>query len=310
MSNNNTLRYAIALTLSCIAATAHGQTAAAKGQRALLTVNIQVDGASERHSRSEGVDITWKTTRTYDAKFEMTAAAATTASRTPAGRLPDASLQPNADMLAIQKKIEACGDNSGCQMAVAAEMMQSQEIQAQMKKAGSAAPRYQSWEVVDKGSRTEVRATYVEEWHGVFLTATREETKCKLLAPVLAGGTLSAQDRETLLLGSQGIAVEVDLQSKTNQLLLSLGAHAQGDMQCTNSIGSKSEQVREAKRAMILPTYKKDTEGWIAGGTSTNTTLARGESTFDMERGSTELGANLPPTPPLKVKVRWELNRL
>lgn len=307
MYKNKTLRCAISLSLSCLAFAAHAQTAAPKGQRALLTLNVQVDGAAEVHSRANGIDVVWKTNRTFDAKFEMTADAASTAGQTPAAQT---SLQPNGDMMAIQKKIEACGDNQGCQMAVAAEMMQSKDVQAQIKKATAGEVRYQSWRVVEKSNRNEIKASYTEDFHGVFLTATREESKCKFVGPVLANGALSAKDRETLLLGTQGIAVEVDLQAKTNQLLLSLVGNLQGQGECTESIGSKSTQEKATKSVSILPMAKKDNQGWVAGGISTGAVLARGDTTFEMDRGSTAVGSNLPDKPPLKVKVRWELTKL
>lgn len=308
MSNNKALRYAIALSLSCLASTAIAQTAAPKGQRALLTLNVQVDGTAALQSRASGIDVNWKTKRVFDAKFEMTADAASTAGQTPAAQ---ASLQPNNDMMAIQKKIEACGDNQGCQMAVAAEMMQSKDVQAQIKKATAGEVRYQSWRVVEKSPRNEVKATYSEDFHGIFLTATREETKCTFVGPVLAGGALSAKDRETLLTGTKGITVEVDLQSKTNQLLLSLVGNMQGQGQCTESVGSKSTPPASAMKSVnVLPFVKKDNQGWVDGGTSTASVLARGDTTFDMERGPTAVGSNLPDKPPLKVKVRWELTKL
>lgn len=307
MHKNKKLRYAVVVSLSCLASAAMAQTAAPKGQRALLTLNVQVDGTAEVHSRANGIDLTWKTNRTFDAKFEMTADAASSAGQTPAAQ---AALQPNNDMMAIQKKIEACGDNQACQMAVAAEMMQSKDVQAQIKKASSGEVRYQTWRVVENSARNEVKASYREDFDGVFLTATREESKCQFVGPVLTGGALSAKDRETLLLGTRGIAVEIDLQAKTSQVLLSLVGQLQGDGQCTESIGSKSTQHRQSKSVAILPRAKKDNQGWVDGGIASAAVLARGENTFEMERGSTAVGSNLPDKPPLKVKVRWELTKL
>jgi hypothetical protein len=292
----------------CVTA-ANAAAPAAVGKRALLTLNIQIDGAGQRASRSDGVDVKWSTHRVMNAKIELVA---TKAQGTSAAEAASATVNgPSSGLAALQKEAEKCkSDDTACQMAIAMKMMETDEGKKMMAgdaAAQAAAPRYQTWE--PKSGRVEVTGEYQEQWDGVFLTASREVRNCK---SAFSGGTLAAtaaaKDRETLQLGLKGNHVEVDTQTGKSSLMLVVGSYVLGESKCHINDGGKVFDERENTNLLFAPPVdSKATSGWLAGGVAAGTAISRGEVNYVTKSDAQSMTGMMSVTAPLKVKIRWEL---
>lgn len=283
-----------------IGSAANAAAPAAVGKRALLTLNIQIDGAGQRASRSEGVDVKWSTRRVLDARIEMVA---TKAQGTSAVQATSESAG-GSDMAALQKEAAKCkSEDTACQMAIAMKMMESADAKNMMA-GGPAALRYQTWEPAPKGGRVEVKGDYQEQWDGVFLTASREVRSCKA---VYSSTTPAAKDRATLLTGLDGNHVEVDTETGKSSLMLVIGSYVAGESKCHINDGGKIFDERENTSLTFGPPVDTKTGGWVAGGVAAGTAISRGELNYVTKPTAQSEAGLMSVTAPLKVKVRWEL---
>lgn len=282
------------------------------GQKAWLTVDVEIDGAGTHASKSDGVDVKWSTRRRLSAKVELVAEQATSTGIADAKAQAAAATRPGGDLQAMQDKVEKCGEDQGCQMAAAMELMQSadgQKMIAQAQAAHSAAPRYQIWKVVPKAKALDVKLEYAERWDGVFLTAGRETRTCKL--SLASAASLSAKAREQIEQGLSGLTVEVDTRTGSSSLLAGIAAHVPGELQCHINDGGKVFDERSAKIMSFAPPLDtKKNGGWIAGSPASGKTLAQGEAAFTTRlesRSAESASQSMTLSAPLKVKLRWEL---
>jgi len=278
------------------------------GKRALLTLNIQVDGAGQRSVRSDGTDVKWSTQRTFEAKIELVADKPQGMSIAGAtGQAPSAGLQ------ALQKEAENCRENDmECQMALVAKMMESDDVAKLMQQAQgtqAASGRYQSWKVPEKGGRIDVKGSYQEQWDGVFLTASREVRNCKHSGSAATNPSLAAKDREALETGLKGLTIETDTQTGKGWLMPVVGSYINGERVCQINNGGRASTEREAKALVLVQPkdLKSSAGGWLEGASATGTTIARGEMTFATPSEARALTGVMSVTAPLNVKVRWEL---
>ena len=304
--------------LTVIGSTALAAAPMPAGKKALLSLNIQIDGAGQRASKSDGVDVKWSTHRMLEAKVELVAAKAEGQSD---ASIKDqiaaaATYQQSAAMAALQKEAAKCKPNdTACQMEIAMKMMDTDEGQKMMQQsdaANDAPPRYQHWTVPSKG-RIEVKAEYQEQWDGVFLTASREVRNCKIaLSPAATGaGALTTKDLDTLKEGLKGLDLEIDTRTGKNSLLLAVGSYAAGELKCHINDGGRIEDEHENKAMTFKPPIDLDaTGGWVEGRVAAGPAIARGELNVDTKPEAHSLTGMMSVTAPLKVKIRWELNPL
>lgn len=286
----------------------------AAGKRAVLTITVEIDGAGQRASRSDGVDVKWSTRRRFESKLEMVAGKLLRTSEADVkGRVAKAeAYKPSASMEAIQKEMAKCKpDDQACMIAVGMKAMQTDEAKqavAESDKTATMPPRFQKWAVVS-GSRPSVTlAEYQEQWEGVFLSASRETRSCKVVLPTTAA--LTAKDRESLGNGVKSIVVEIDTQTGKSFLLAAMGLYAQGKLNCHNNDGGRVEDTSETQSMNFGPpidTSAAGNGGWVAGIAPLGGSLARGELSFDTKAEARSLTGMMSVTAPLKVKVRWQL---
>ena len=188
------------------------------GKRAMLSLSIQIDGAGQHASKSDGVDVKWSAHRTFDAKVELAAEKASSTSVGDVKGQVAAAAHLSTDMQALQKQAKQCQpDDMACQMELAAKMMETDDAKKMVQQAQAAqgAPdRYQSWKAPAKAGQVQVRADSMDQWDGVFLTGSREERHCKI-SGVYPGGNAAAaaKNRETMEGGVKGLQVAVDTQT-------------------------------------------------------------------------------------------------
>jgi hypothetical protein len=289
------------LVLACafvagLTALSHAAPPVAVGKRALLTLNIQIEGAGARVDKKEGVDIQWSTKRVLDAKIEMVAMKPQTMS---------AAAGAPADLTALAKEAEKCKpEDTACQMAVAMKMMA-----AQGGGAGATTPRYQAWKAAAKGSRLEVTADYQEQWDGVFLTGARETRTCRA---VFKGSTTnpatSAKDRESLRTGLDGLNLEVDTETGKSSMMQTFGSYVTGEKKCRiNDAGRVFDENETSSLTFFPPLDTKANGGWLAGGVATAPAISRGELNHTTKTDSQTMAGLMSVTTPLKVKIRWEM---
>lgn len=301
----------VAAGLAASVSAAHGAAPAAVGKRALLTLHIEIDGAGQRASRSDGVDVKWSTRRVLDAKIELVA---TKAEGMSAAQAAAATVSgPSSDLAAIQKEAEKCkSDDMACQMAIAMKMMETEDARKMMSgdaATQAAALRYQTWQPVPKGGRVEVTGEYLEQWDGVFLTASREVRNCK---SAFSGGPLgtamAAKDRDTLQNGLKGNHVEVDTQTGKSSLLLVIGSYVARESKChINDGGRVFDESENTSLTFAPPLDSKSSGGWVAGGIAAGTAISRGEVNYVTKPAAQSTTGMMSVTAPLKVKIRWEL---
>ena len=304
----------LATGLAMVGSAANAGAPAPEGKRALLSLNIQMDGSGGRASRSNGIDVKWSTHRVLDTKVELIAAKAVrTSAADVKGQLAAASAyKPSADMAALQKQAEKCKpDDTACQMAIALKMMETDDARKMIQQdeaTQAAAPRYQSWQAPAKGGRVEVKAEYQEQWDGVFLTASREVRNCRIALSPVSSSTAPAKDRETLETGTKGLNVEVDTQTGRSSLMLVVGAYIASELKCHINDGGRVADERENKNLTFKPPLDLDaTGGWVAGGVASGAAISRGEMSFDTAPEARALSGMMSVTAPMKVKIRWEL---
>lgn len=300
---------AIATGLVLTTSAVNAAAPVAVGKRALLTLKIEIDGAGNRVSRSDGVDVKWSTRRVLEAKVELVAGAMKgTSAADIKDQVAAATAGPSARLAALQKEAEKCkqGDTA-CQMAIAMKMMETDEakgIQAREEAAQAAPPRFQTWEA-PKAGRVEVTAEYQEQWDGVFLTASREVRTCK---SAYAGPANVVKDRETLQTGLRAVDVEVDTKTGTSALLMVVGSFVAGDLKCHINDGGRVFDERDNKSLGFAPPFDHDaTAGWMAGGLATPSAISRAEVNYATKPEARSITGMMSVTAPLKVKVRWEL---
>ena len=290
---------------------------AAAGKRALLTLNIQIDGAGERVSRSDGINVKWTTHRVLNAKVELVAekAQGTASADVSAQAAAAGANQPSADMVALQKEIEKCKDNTACQMAVAMKMAQTDDakkMMAQDEAAQAAPPRYQTWQPLPKTGRVEATGEYREQWDGEFLTASREVRTCTSAYSSAAPNAATAvKDSETLQTGLKGVRVEVDTRTGKSSLLMVAASFVSGDLKCHINDGGRVFDERDNKSLSVVPNLNLDSTGyWLAGGSAVGPTISRGDVNFATKSEARSITGMMSVTAPLKVKIHWELTPL
>jgi hypothetical protein len=310
---------AMAAVLAATGSAANAAAPVPVGKRALLTLNIQIDGAGQRASRSDGIDVKWSTHRVLDAKVELVAAKAQgTSAADVKGQVAAASgYKPSADLAALQKEAEKCKPNdTACQMAIAMKMMDTDDAKKMMQQdqaAQAAAPRYQTWETAPNSGKVEATGEYQEQWDGVFLTASREVRNCKSAFPGTPTGTTSgtaiaAKDRETLQTGLKGNSVEIDTQTGKSSLLLVVASYVAGELKCHINDGGRVSDERDNKTLSFRPPLDTtSTGGWVTGGVAAGAAISRGEVTLLTKADAQSITGMMSVTAPLKVKIRWEL---
>jgi hypothetical protein len=308
---------ALAAGLIVTASPATAATPAAAGKRALLTLNIQIDGAGERVSRSDGVSVKWTTHRVLNAKVELVAekAQGTASADVKAQVAAAAENQPSADMVALQKEIEKCKDNTACQMAVAMKMAQTDDakkMMAQDEAAQAAPPRYQTWQALPKTGRVEATGEYQEQWDGVFLTASREVRTCKsAYSSAAPNAATTVKDRETLQTGLTGVRVEVDTRTGTSSLLMVAASFVAGELKCHINDGGRVSDERENRNLSLVPNLNLDSTGyWLAGGSAVGPAISRGDVNFTTKSEARSITGMMSVSAPLGVKIHWELTPL
>jgi hypothetical protein len=287
------------------------------GQRAMLIVNITVEGKVEQPKGYRDEVVKWSTQRAFKASVEMVADKAQTMSYSDiAGGQGGAGQAVLAD---IQKQAEACGDDQACQMQVAMQMMNSPALQQSV----NAPPRYQAWRAVEGGSRVDVSGSYEETLHTVFYTAARETTDCTLTAPKVSpeltsngatsGENWSKQSRETLENSARSFIVEVDGSGKTGVLNINsvLGVGF-GDIKCVQNIGSGPESSHHSTNPTLLPVGEASMPIQVPGLAAGNAVIASGSGSLERSQKVNNLGAGFAGdvVAPLKVAVRWELKKM
>ena len=289
------------------------------GKRAMLSLSIQIDGAGQHASKSDGVDVKWSAHRTFDTKVELAAEKASSTSVGDVKGQVAAAAHLSTDMQALQKQAKQCQpDDMACQMELAAKMMETDDAKKMVQQAQAAqgAPdRYQSWKAPAKAGRVEVRADSMDQWDGVFLTGSREERHCKI-SGVYPGGNAAAaaKNRETMEGGVKGLQVAVDTQTGKSWLTLVIAAYTNGEQTCHINDGGKLYDERDAKVVSFsVPIDINATGGWVEGAAAAGAAIARGEMDFQTKpdtRGIDGQSGSMSVTAPLKVKVRWELTPL
>jgi hypothetical protein len=276
-------------------------------------LTIQIDGAGQRASKSDGVDVKWSRHSQFEAKVEMVAHAARGTSEAAAMSQSASAYKPSSAMEALQNESSKCKqDDTACQMAVAMKMMETDDakaLMAQAEDANKASPRFQSWQLASKGRQPEIKAEYLEQWDGVFLTASKEVRNCKVALPATAA--LSAKDRETLVDGLKGVNLEVDTQTGKSSLLAAMVLYVGGELKCHIDDGGRVSDESESKAMSFSPPVDgKSTVGWIAGSSVSGAAIARGEMSIDTKAEAHSLTGMMSVTAPLKIKIRWELTSL
>lgn len=297
--------------LTVVGSMANAAAPVPAGKRAMLSLNIEVDGAGQRVSKSNGIDMSWSTRRRLEARIEVVADAPGKFSQANAAA-QGAAYKQSTSMEALQKEAQKCGaDDTACQMAVAMKMMETDDAKQAMQQAvvaQSAPARYQLWKPAAKGGRADVKAEYKEQWDGVFLTASREVRNCKIDLPAVSA--LSAEARDNLAAGFRGLSVEIDTQTGKNWLMAAMAFFAQGEVKCHINDGGRVSDKRENKTLNFnAPIDTKSNGGWVAGGTPAGAAIARGELNFDTKPDA-QAQSGVSVTAPLKVKMRWELTPL
>jgi hypothetical protein len=305
------LARACALTTGLLVTAAQAAAPAAIGQKALLTMSIQVEGAGTRVSKSDGVDVKWSTRRALDVKMEMVATKLQNISAAAVG--DGTKIEVPQDLAALQKESEKCKpDDTACQMAIAMKMMNSQGGQKMIADGEAQAakpPRFQTWNPAPKGGRLEVTGDYQEKWDGIFLTASKEVRDCKAaFSGATTNPALAARDRETLKLGLQGNHVEVDTQTGKSSLMLVIGSYVVAESRCHINDGGRKFDENENKNLLFAPPLETSkTGGWVAGGTAAGTAISRGELNFVTKPDGQSMTGMMSVTAPMKVRIRWEL---
>src|SRR5262245_3070756 len=129
---------AITTGLVAIGSTALAAAPAPVGKRAMLSMYVQVDGAGGRTVKSDGVDVKWSTARKFDVSVELIAQKAEKMSLANIKDNPAAGYKPSAGMQSLQKEAEKCApDDQACQMAIAMQMMETDDAQNLMQQAAA-----------------------------------------------------------------------------------------------------------------------------------------------------------------------------
>jgi hypothetical protein len=308
---------AVAAGLVVSGSIANAAAPVADGKRALLTLNIQIDGAAERVSRSDGVNVKWTTLRTLNAKVELAAekAQGTSAADVKGQVAAAAAYQPSNDMVALQKEIEKCKGDTGCQMAVAMKMSQTDDVkkmQAEDEARQAAAPRYQTWQAAPKGGRMEATGEYREQWDGTFLTASKEVRTCKsAYSSAAPNAATAAKDRETLQTGLKGVRVEVDTRTGKSSLLMVVAPFVAGQLKCHINDGGRVFDENDNTSLSWIPKLDLDSTGyWLAGGAALGPAISRGDLNFVTKSEARSITGMMSVTAPYKVKIHWELSPL
>jgi len=287
------------------------------GQRALLTVNVTVEGKVEQPQGHRDEVVKWSTQRAFEAAVEMVAQKAEKM------RLPGSPGGQGGDQQAfladLQKQAEACGQDQACQMRVAMQMMNSPGLRESV----DAPPRYQAWRAREDDARVEVTGSHAETLHTVFYTAARETTDCTLTAPRISpeltqGAAASGQDwnrlsREALENSARSFVVEVDGSGNTGVLYINspLGVGF-GDTRCTQDIGSGPETSHHSTNPTLLPAGEMTFPLQVSGSAAGGAVIASGGGTFAAQQTLNNLGVGfaVDAVAPLTVTVRWALKKL
>jgi hypothetical protein len=317
-------RYAVTFVgvvfLSCLSATsalADGELLKSEGARALLTVNISVQGGVEKPGEYRDEVVKWTTRREFKATVEMVADKPDKASIT-------SSSAPGEDQMAslqeMQRQSEACGEDQVCLMQLAMKLMNSEALQPPP----DSAPRYQLWRAIEKDGRLEVSGSHQETLNTVFYTGARETTECTLTGPkvspelVQLGADQAAQwesiNLETQASSARSFVVEIDSPQPAGNLtinsLLSLGS---ADIKCTQNIGSGAETSHHSASTTLIPQGEIKLPLLIEGSTTGGALIASGSASLDTQQTINNLGGvgfALDAVAPLKVVVSWQLSEI
>lgn len=303
--------------LSVSATPAGADVLVAEGQRAMLSVNIAVEGKVEKPQGHRDEVVKWSTQRAFKTTVEMIADKAETMSFSDTVGGQGGAQQ--AALGDIQKQVEACGQDQACQMQVAMQMMNSPALQQTV----DATPRYQAWRAVEDDARLDVSTSYEEILHTVFYTAARETTDCTLTAPLVspeltsndaaAAQTWSTQSRKTLEDSARSFLVEVDGLGKTGVLnIVSPLGVGFGDIKCIQNIGSGPETSHHSTNPVLLPSDGASFPLQVPGAAADNHVIASGAASFERSQklGNLGVGFAVDAVAPLKVTVRWELKKI
>ncbi len=289
-----------------------------KGQHAILTINVTVEGNVEKPQGHRDEVVMWSTKRSFGAKVEMLADKAERQSFS--ASLDGPSDSTRAALEDIQKQAQACGEDKICQMRVAMQAMNSPALHG----ATDGPLRYQVWRAVGKeGAQFEATGSHTETLHTVFYTAARETTDCTMTAPNVSPELIKmdptskekweASNKETLKNNARAFVVEIDSVDMIGILnVLSPLSVGSGNIECVQNIGSGPETSQHSTAATLLPTEEMKLPLKVSGTATDSDVLASGSSTIKSSQRLNNLGVGfaVDVVAPLEITVRWELNKL
>jgi hypothetical protein len=296
----------------------------AKGTTGQLKVSVLVEGTAEKSLGGKGEMVKWTTRRSFEAVVPVVAGEqqAISAAAQP-GLAASMAQKPSGEMAELQKQMQACPKNdTTCQMQLAMKMMNTSQMQEQLKTAEELekAPRsYQVWAADPKGPAATVEASYNEQWHTVFYTAARETTDCTLKAPAISPALAGLDsgnkidwvemNRKALQFDAKSLAVEVDARTGASRLRLVLPGNVYGELRCVQDIGGSRNETSDSNPVTFQPPIELDSAGWLGGGTSAGA-IATGMLEFDVQQPLANLRAGfaVDVQAPLHVTLHWQLN--
>jgi hypothetical protein len=275
------------------------------GQRALLSIDLEIEGSGERVIKSDGSDVKWSTHRTFKGSVELAALKPETVSMVDAAGMRD--FKPSENLQELQEESGECGEEDmACQMAAAMKMMQDPQMQELLQQGMSQAQapaRYQRWEVAANGGNARAEGSWQETWDCVFMTAVREERNCKLSAPT----TGKPLDHDTLARGLQALNLELDTETGKSSLMLALAPSAEGEIACRERSGGPEILTNETRHVVFTVPIDGEISNWVPG-TPSGSAIAQGELNFETpaEMHADHI-AMMTIHAPLKIRLRWSM---